>query len=129
MQLCLHKNCPTSCWSAGPVSSIFAMVASLRATSWPLIESSGGSNSIVCQSTGVDSLQCFHHLNHSSKRTEEVCFFLFWFYQSSEDHVFHRLFQCSLAEWYKSEVHTALINSLAGQLSIPVPSRILLVSP
>lgn len=36
--------------SASPASSTFAMVFSLQATTWPLI----GSNSIDCQSTGVD---------------------------------------------------------------------------
>lgn len=118
--------------SASPVSSTFATVVSLRATSWPLIGGSSGSNSIDWQSTGVDCLQCFYHLNHSSiasKRMEEECVSSCSSVIKAEDHVFHSLSQCSLAECYKSAVHTALINCLGGQLSIPVPSRFLLVSP
>ena len=125
-----------SCRSASPVSSTVSALASLQATSWPLIGSSGGSNSIDCQSTEVDCSQCFCRLNHTStasERKEEECVsccsFFFIFIKSTEDHVFHSLSQQSLAVWYKSAVHTALINGRGGQLSVPAPSHILLASP
>lgn len=121
-----------SCQSASPVSSTFAMVGTLWATSWPLIGSSGGSNSIDCQSTGVDCLQCFDNLNHTSfllrggRKTVVVPALSFI---NARDHVFHSLSRCSLAQGHKSAAHTALINGLGGQLSIPVPSHIFPVSP
>lgn len=119
--------------SASPVSSTFATVVSLRAPPLPLIGSISGSNSIDCQSSWLDSFQCFYHLNLFLHCLQEdggrAPLPLLWFYQSREDHVFHTVSQCSLPEWYKSAVHTALINGMGGQLSIPVPSCILLVSP
>lgn len=97
------------------------MVASLQAMPWPLIGSSGGRKSIDCQSTKVDCLQCFYHLNScgiSSERTEEGCVSsCSGFYQSREDQVLHyRVSQGSLEEWYKSAAHTAhSINQRSGR--------------
>lgn len=122
-----------SCRSASPVLSAFAIVASLQAMPWPLIGSSGGRKSIDCQSTKVDCLQCFYHLNScgiSSERTEEGCV------SSCSGFIKAERTKCSTIECLRAlwksgtnqqhTQHTALINSLGGQLSIPVPSRILL---
>lgn len=122
-----HFFFSASCWLASSVWSTFYLLrlpsGNILGTYWKqqwyrLLERRGRVLAVFLPSKSL--------LSFYWGKIESVCFFLLWFYQGRVGKVFLSLSQ---EEWYKSVAHIALINGLGGQLGIPVPSCILLVSP
>lgn len=129
MHLCLHKSFffSAACWLASSVWSTSYWLrlpsGNILGTYWKqrwyrLLARWGRVLAVFLPSKSLLSC-CWGKI-------ESVCFFLLWFYQGRVGKVFLSLSQ---EEWYKSVAHKALINGLGGQLRVPVPSCILLVSP